>query len=374
MSASKILVLGGYGLAGFPLGRLLLEHTAANVVLAGRSREKAESAADELASAHPGRVHGIAADAATRESLDAALSAVDLVVDCTPTTRNVEMVTAAAIDASVDYLDILYGPGKLSVLEKKADLIRDAGLCFVTEGGYHPGLPSTLVRYAATQLDTLDSAVVAGVLHQPIPYTEAVTDLVREIQNSKQMAYEDGNWREISWSEIRQIDFGPPFGVQPCYAMDFPELHGLPEQLGIDELGCYMAGWGKAIDWGVIGVWYALRLGRFDWGARLGARLMCWLSYRTIKPPYGVVLKLEAEGSRRQEPVRLEVYIAHDDGYMLTAVPTAACLMQLLDGSIRRPGLHMMGHIVDPVRLMADMEGMGVSVSRHMVGAPASAS
>jgi hypothetical protein len=37
-------------------------------------------------------------------------------------------------------------------------------------------------------------------------------------------------------------------------------------------------------------------------------------------------------------------------------------LLQYLEGSGRRPGLWMMGHLAEPVRLMKDMEKMGVLV------------
>jgi saccharopine dehydrogenase (NAD+, L-lysine-forming) len=50
----------------------------------------------------------------------------------------------------------------------------------------------------------------------------------------------------------------------------------------------------------------------------------------------------------------------------LTAIPVVAALLQVLDGTARRPGMWMMGHLMDPVRLMADMAAMGAAVSSEL--------
>jgi len=81
------------------------------------------------------------------------------------------------------------------------------------------------------------------------------------------------------------------------------------------------------------------------------------------KPPYLVLLKVVAGGQKDGKPVRWEASVSHPDGYELTAIPVVASLVQYLDGPARRPGLWMMGHLVEPVRLFKDMERMGVTVS-----------
>jgi hypothetical protein len=50
----------------------------------------------------------------------------------------------------------------------------------------------------------------------------------------------------------------------------------------------------------------------------------------------------------------------------LTAIPVVAFVEQYLDGSARKPGLWMMGHIVEPVRLMKDMEAMGANIETEI--------
>ena len=54
--------------------------------------------------------------------------------------------------------------------------------------------------------------------------------------------------------------------------------------------------------------------------------------------------------------------LRHPDGYQFTAIPCVATLLQVLDGSARRPGLWMQAHLAEPTRLLRDMQCMGVEI------------
>jgi saccharopine dehydrogenase (NAD+, L-lysine-forming) len=87
---------------------------------------------------------------------------------------------------------------------------------------------------------------------------------------------------------------------------------------------------------------------------------MWWAMRALAKPPHQITLVVEANGLKDGQQTRVRASVSHPDGYEITAIPVAACLLQYLDGSARRPGVWMMGHLVDPVRLFSDMRRMGI--------------
>jgi hypothetical protein len=89
-----------------------------------------------------------------------------------------------------------------------------------------------------------------------------------------------------------------------------------------------------------------------------------WWAMGRSKPPYRVVLKVEATGQLNGKPVRVDASIEHEEGYELTAIPFVALLKHY--DQVRKPGLHMMGHLTGPNRLFSDMEAMGVRVCVEM--------
>lgn len=359
-SEKKILVLGGYGYTGKLLAKHLLAQTKVQIIIAGRSEEKAKSFADEL---NDPRVSARQADASSFDSLTKALEDVTLCLVAAPTTHHAETVIRTCITARVDYLDIQYSTKKLKALYSVAEEIKQAGLCFVTEAGYHPGLPAALIRYAVTKLDVTESALTAGYLNMKnLPYTEAVDELMEGFIDYQAQVFKNGAWTKPSSWDMRSFNFDEDIGKRTCYSMFFEELRDIPNMYPtLKETGFYISGANWFTDLLITPiVFVGLKIAPKR-GLRPLGKLMWWGMGQT-KPPYVVALKVEAKGQLEGIPAQIHVRVAHPDGYELTAIPVVAYLKQYLDGIARRSGVHLMGHIAEPARLFDDMQKMGVQV------------
>jgi hypothetical protein len=335
-----ILLLGGYGNAGVRIARLLLRETDARVIVAGRSAAQASLVADRLnREAGDRRASARLVDAAEPRLVRRALDGVDLLVNAASTVRWTEGVAEAALDARVDWYDIQPSHHKLAYLRSIRESIEGAGCCFITEGGFHPGLPAVLVRFAATFLDRLQRATLGMAFSldwSALDLSQGTAEeFVGELTAHRSLTFDHGTWVRQPWWRSRKLDFGSPVGVRQTVPAMAAELEELPRIHGsLVELGLWIAGFNWFVDWVGFGVGsVALRV--------FGDRAV-WPVGRTIWWGLGVV--------------------SHRDAYDLTAVPAAATILQYLDGSVRRPGLWLQGLVVDPRRFMADLERLGATV------------
>ncbi len=370
MKPKTILILGGYGSTGRPFCQLLLQETNVNLIIAGRTLTKAEAWATELNTTFPGeRVTAVSADAADMDGLQSAFSGVDMVVVASSTSAFTENIARADLAAGADYFDVNFSPHKTAVLQQLAPEIDAAGCCFVTDGGFHPGVPAALVRYAAPHFDQLQQARVASVIKIDWQQYEigraTVEEMASEFMNMDSSYLRNGRWQKVpmmGMGGMVTMDFGDPFGRQYGIPMGLDEMRSLPEQFpDLQDTGFFVGGFNWFTDWFVtpivaIGVKMNPR-----WKRPLG-RLLLWSLRKFSRPPYGTILRLEAEGVKAGQPHQLIVQMSHEDGYVFTAVPAVACILQLLDDSARQIGLHWQALIVDPQRFLQDMARMGIQI------------
>jgi len=366
---SKILILGGTGYTGRLIAQHLLEHSKADVTIATRHLDRAQAFADKLSQQYSDhRVEAIYADASQTDSLRQAFADKMMVVVAAPTTAYAEKVIRTSLEMGLDYIDVQLGAQKLALLQSLADEIEHAGRCFITEAGFHPGLPSALVRYAAAHLHSIESAITLGYLNmgKDLPYSEAVNELLESFREYNGQVFKNGRWTKTNSYEVRTCDFGGDIGRKRCYSMYFEELRPLPSMFpSLRETGFYISEMHPMLDWVVMPITLAW-LKIVPKAVRPIGKFLWWGMGTFHKPPYRVELQVKAAGLKDGQPVTVQASVAHPDGYELTAIPVVATLLQYLESLARKPGLWMMGHLIDPISLVKDLEKMGVACATRI--------
>ncbi len=356
----KILLLGGYGAVGYETAKLVLNRTDAEIVIAGRSLEKAQAAAAKLSTeTSNSRVSGKSIDAFNYNEVVSAFKLVDWVVICIPLTGLGSKLAQAAYEAGIHYIDINANQEKQAYLESMAAKIKQKELCFVSEAGCAPGVPSLLVLYAYEQQGKLNTVDIGSIYRESkISYGSAY-DLLVELA-VKPRVLKNGAWCKATLSDGKEIDFGAVYGKHHCYPFEFWELVKLPvKELGINNLGLYGAGVNPVVDLLFL-VWMVTGLYKFDSGLRLGAKIAMWAEKFT-RPPFVTLIQVDATA---QNGSRMCLRVSHRDAYIATAIPLAACITQMLELDLfSQSGLHLMGHFLKADRFLEDAERMGMEVT-----------
>jgi saccharopine dehydrogenase (NAD+, L-lysine-forming) len=354
-----ILLLGGYGAVGYETAKIALNRTDAEIVIAGRSLEKAQFAAVKLKKeTNNAHVSGKSIDAFNYNEVVAAFEMVDWVIVCIPLTGLGSKLAQAAYKAGVHYIDINANQQKQAYLQSMAAKIKQKGFTFVSEAGCAPGLPSLLVLYAYEQLGKLNTVDIGSIFRESkISYGSAY-DLLVELA-VKHRVFKNGAWRKATLFDGKEIDFGASYGKHHCYPFEVFELVKLPvKELGVNNLGLYAAGFNPVVDMLVL-VWMMTGLYKFDASLRLGAKIAMWAGKFT-KPPFCTVIQVDATA---QNGSRMRIRLVHEDAYIATAIPLAACMTQMLAMDLfSQKGLHLMGHFLKADKFLEEIKSMGMKV------------
>ncbi len=313
-------------------------------------------------------------DAATVDA--AALPSFDLLANATAEGPHNAPLIRACLEHRADWIDMqMTNQLAQAPTELRAD-IEGSGCCFVIQAGFHPGMIAPLVRYAATEIDVMNGAIVGSVIHDKggLPYTTGLEELVSSFGNYKSEAFREGRWQKLKYSDFPTIEFEYGFGELPAYPMEMTELRRLPALMPeLQHAGFFVAGFNWFADYLVTPlIMLGSRIAPHRSVAPLG-RLLSWATEKFNKAPFGAVVQVDADGECNDEPVRFRLSLFHDSTYVLTAVPAFAMIKQMLKRKVQ-PGIHLMGLCCDPVQLLEDIGNTDVSIYRRSteagVGAP----
>ena len=301
----RLFILGGAGITGSLIARFLLEETQSFLVLAGRNLRKVQRSAESLNTQFDGeRVEACQVDAADPENLSRAFQGMDWIVVASSTARYAENVARAALDAGAHYLDVQFSNHKYAALHRLEAEIERKGLCFITDGGFHPGLPAAMVRWAEDKFTRLDTANISSVIQidwRGLTFSESTLDeMVEELMSARMEYFQEGSWKQASWtgiSGVRYFQFDPPFGRRYCMPMLLEEMRTLPEVYpSLQETGFYVGGFNWFVDWLVFPLMVVLLKLWPQKGVRPAGRILLWGLKTFSRQPFGTLLQLQASG------------------------------------------------------------------------------
>jgi NAD(P)-dependent dehydrogenase (short-subunit alcohol dehydrogenase family) len=271
--AFPILVLGGYGVFGSRVVRLLARDPGLRVIIAGRDPDKARALAREIEGSEAPTtletlaIDGLGADLAQR----LAASGAKLVINAAgPFQGQDYRVPQACIAAGLHYLDLADSQDFVAGFSDLDRAAREAGVTAVTGASTVPALSSAVIdalKPGFARLDALDIAISPG---NRAPRGRALVAAILKTAGKPLPRWQDGAWTTVrGWHDLgRRTIAAPGLGslgprwLSACDAPDtllFPERYGgvrrvrfrAGVELGVLHLGLWALSWLPAL--GLIG-------------------------------------------------------------------------------------------------------------------------
>lgn len=360
----QIMVLGGYGGVGKVLSENLLKHTDAKIIISGRNCDQAEHLANAFKKEFPNRqIQSAYADATNKDSLKSAFKGVDLAIVTTTTPDHIHTIAEAAIESGTDLIDILVRGDVIDKLEPYRERIIANKRIFITQAGFHPGLPAPFINYAQTHFDNYQTANIVMVMNALFEKPESTHEIIHEIGEANARILKNGTWQKASYKDALKIKFSENFGTRQCYPLQMKEIYSLEKQLGISNMGVYSAGFNPFVDNVVFPLTMLLQSVHKGMGTNLCGKLMHWGINKYYNGKPGVEFKLLAKGIKNGKETHYSVTAFSQNAFEFTALAVIACVKQYLDHSIHKPDLYLMGNVVNCTRTIEELRQMGIQIS-----------
>ena len=229
---TTVLILGGYGTFGGRLAHLLASEPRLRLLIAGRSRDKAERFCDVFPV--PATVAPIAFDRDGDVEMQLREAAPDLVVDASGPFQaygDAYRVVRACLTLGIDYLDLADGSAFVKGIAQFDAKAKARGVFILSGVSSFPVLTAAVVRHLSAGMTRVDT-VTGGIA--PSPYAGVGLNVIRAIASYAGKPIETGpGGRRYAMIDARRYTIAPPgrLPLDPIRfsLVDVPDLQALPE-------------------------------------------------------------------------------------------------------------------------------------------------
>lgn len=227
----KLLILGGYGTFGGRLAKLLVDEARLTLIIAGRSRAKAQAFCDALGA--KGEAVALAFDREGDVERQLREVTPDIVVDASGPFQDYAdpyRVVRACLACGANYLDLADGSEFVKGVAPFDTQAKARGLFVLSGVSSFPVLTAAVVRMLAFGLSRLDT-IEGGIA--PSPYAGVGLNVIRAIASYSGQPIELRDGTHHGLAESRNYTVAPP-GRVPLNPIrfslvDVPDLKVLPE-------------------------------------------------------------------------------------------------------------------------------------------------
>ncbi len=265
------LVMGGAGVFGSSICRMLAERGDMQIIVAGRSSRRAEDTAGRIRSHHPeADIRAMACDKTT--ALTAALrrSGADLLIDAAgPFQGRDYAVAESCIAQGVHYIDLADARDFVTGFERLDAAARAAGVLAVSGASSVPGLSSAAADQLSRDLAAVERIAIAILPGNRAPRGQAVVVAILGYVGQPIPGWRDGA-RVIlrGWQNLRRVRLrlpeGTDLGRRWAAACDVPDTVLFPKryagvstvtfhaglELGLMHFGLWALSW--PVRWGLL--------------------------------------------------------------------------------------------------------------------------
>lgn len=339
----RVLVLGGYGAFGGLIAERLARAPGMEVIVAGRSEEKAKAFAASLAGRAKARVSAARVDAGdlSAPTLDS-IGPMVLINATGPFQEQDYAVARACIAARVHYLDLADARAFVTGIGIMDADARQAGVLVVSGASTLPAVSGAVVDAYATQfgrLDTVETTIAPANSFDPgIATTRSILGTLGKPMEAPGKA---AGGRFHGWQGLRRRRL-PGLGGRWLARCDAPDLDLLPVRYpGLKDVKVYAALEVGAFHLGLWGLSWLARGGLLRRPERLAGPLLGVKQrlgfFGSDRGGMAVTLEgLDADG----RPKRLTWHLVAGSGHgpYVPATPSVLVAKKLMGGTLARRG------------------------------------
>lgn len=359
-----VFILGGYGNFGKRIARALT-HAEIPVIIAGRSAEKAQTAADQCAE---GLAQAAAFDAFTE--LEGALKAYEpvcIVHTCGPFQTNDTRIIETAIRCQIPLIDLADGRKYVTNIDAFETAAKQANIPIISGASSVPGLSSAVIEHYRPYFQSLEDLTFGISPGQRAERGRATTEGILSYVG-KPLAPSAGSTRQrYGWQDLYS-DRYPDLGRRWFANCDIPDLDLFPRHYGLQTVQ-FSAGLELfPLHFGLWGLSWLRRLG-------LPLPLERWaglfLSASNLLNRFGSAdggMHLHLTGRDHKGSIKkLKWYIIakDEDGPHIPTVPAIILAKQIARRQFSRKGAMACVGLVSLDDYLAELAGYAVTTSVH---------